>query len=405
MTAYSDGGYMPSWRPTAQRALDIGSTDLKAARDPVARGASFDTPNQKYTMNQRSTQPVINHWTRVKQDGTTKPDPDINRSRDYAENKYRAYNDSVAIGQAVPHQTIPGVVQVASATQNLVDEFEQRRTRGIPGYTGKQPQPFQRRPEKAEEAGDPSKLYGRGGSSVRKPWSRGIAGYTGHQPAQEYLRSGSELERHGVYLTIDLNSKAGRHEYNLAPDRDMDDETMSSPISNHSSSSQKVFKNNMVVGNAPEDIARRKIEEALQYGDPMIEHEGSVATLRLSTKYHKAPPREQEGNLPKPPVDHPKPGPLAEGKGAWKTTKGDALHAPAAECDFDWFMSEPKPVDKRPVASKPSTHWNTISEMIEHNGPHAGRPRVPYEAVAQRGRPVAYGGVKNSVRTYIAKQL
>lgn len=38
-------------------------------------------------MNQRSTQPVINHWTRVKQDGTTKPDPDINRSRDYAENK------------------------------------------------------------------------------------------------------------------------------------------------------------------------------------------------------------------------------------------------------------------------------------------------------------------------------
>lgn len=57
----------------------------------------------------------------------------------------------------------------------------------------------------------------------------------------------------------------------------------------------------MVVGNAPEDIARRKIEEALQYGDPMIEHEGSVATLRLSTKYHKAPPREQEGNLPKPP--------------------------------------------------------------------------------------------------------
>lgn len=40
------------------------------------------------------------------------------------------------------------------------------------------------------EAGDPSKLYGRGGSSVRKPWSRGIAGYTGHQPAQEYLRSG-----------------------------------------------------------------------------------------------------------------------------------------------------------------------------------------------------------------------
>lgn len=75
---------------------------------------------------------------------------------------------------------------------------------------------------------------------------------------------------------------------------------MSSPVSNHSQSSQRVFKNNLVESNAPEDIARRKIEEALQYGDPLVEHEGSVATLRMSMKYHKAPPRE-DTQCPKQP--------------------------------------------------------------------------------------------------------
>lgn len=317
-------------------------------------------------------------------------------------NKYRSYHDSVKIGQAERAKSVPPGTTFSHGTQYLEDDFEQRRTRGIAGYTGKQPLPHQKRPEKVEEVLDPSKLYGRGGSCQRKPWSKGIPGYTGHQPIQEYLHPGSELERHGVYLSIDPNIQGA--DYNLCPERDFDDDrSTSSPISNHSASSQKVFKNNLVVSNAPEDIARRKMEEALQYGDPQVDHEGSVATLRLSVKYHKAPGR-RETTFPKQPVDRPKPGPMAEGKGAWRHTRTERSPPKGAQCDFDWFMQQPKPVDKRPINLAESAHWKNMSEMIRHKGPAAGTPSIPYKTVQQWRGPVAYGGVANAVPTYIGKR-
>jgi hypothetical protein len=48
---------------------------------------------------------------------------------------------------------------------------------------------------------------------------------------------------------------------------------------------------NVPISNSPADIARRKVEEALQFGDKEVEHDGSTAALALARKFHMAPER------------------------------------------------------------------------------------------------------------------
>eukprot|EP00951_Prasinocladus_malaysianus_P042289 scaffold510486_cov39-Prasinocladus_malaysianus.AAC.1 len=41
----------------------------------------------------------------------------------------------------------------------------------------------------------------------------------------------------------------------------------------------------------PEDIARRKIEEALADGRLTVDHDGSAACLQMATRFHRAADR------------------------------------------------------------------------------------------------------------------
>ena len=61
-------------------------------------------------------------------------------------------------------------------------------------------------------------------------------------------------------------------------------------VSGVSSSSQRKIKPTHI-RNTPADVARRKIEEALSWGDKEVNHEGSIATLALAKKFHIAPQR------------------------------------------------------------------------------------------------------------------
>jgi len=208
------------------------------------------------------------------------------------------------------------------------------------------------------------------------------------------------VQRYGVFLTASNSTKddvgARLTEQNFRPRAD-DGATDVSPVSGTSSGSQRKLKN-LFVSNTPEDVARRRVEEAIAFGDKTVPHEGSAATLKCAKRYHLAPARDSGG--PKDPVDKPKAGPISEGKGAWKTT---STWRPSTnpQCEFDWFMERPMPVDKRPPTKHTPEYWKTMSDIIEHEGEHAGLPKIPYSSVKYLRGATAYGGVQDIVPTYI----
>mmetsp|Transcript_17437 Transcript_17437/g.41709 ORF Transcript_17437/g.41709 Transcript_17437/m.41709 type:complete len:405 (+) Transcript_17437:82-1296(+) len=392
------------WKPVGNKIMTPGTTDLKSASSPSNRTMRFKAPTN--TTAQRTSQAVMNHWVRQSSHQEDDPqgktpdhtawDGDVNQHEEYRRNRELAWRNSAQLGPGGGEdQRLRASMTLQG--QQVLDEYQGHRTRGIPGYTGTAPKPDQRRPAKVEEATDPSRLYGRGGSSERKPWSKGIPGYTGRQPAVAWGEPGSTAGR-GVFMmdqevAPEPEDPGGRSTFRRATDGE--GESVSSPLSGASQSSHRKLRQTPM-HNTPEDIARRKVEEALAFGDGEVQHEGSAATLRLSTRYHKAPNRGTGG--PKDPVDRPRQWSASEGKGAWKHTASQRPQHDL-ECQFDWFLEQPLPVDKRPEPGSGANHWRQMSEMIDHTGSRAGHPRVSYGSVQHLRKSTAYGGVRNMPAT------